>query len=420
MAKLDLAGLRRSAQDACDTLARATAYKRSLVDGLHRLIFECSPNGVITLTTMAHMSLIAEGLPTDIVIGANAAFKGEDVTCHKEVDGTWTARVSHPIPREGLRPLGLTGAIASAAGIPHSKEALASIRAVINPLHERDFDHFARVLDLIPLHSLSAMMAYGPLLARSLDLSQPAVDDTRLGAGKAELRLPISHDQYHEDIAKFARCVSEAVQRRGASVAGLDVDLRSAVDEFRMKFGEEHSDEAELAFRGLPTCVQMFDPHVPTKAIEAFLREAVRAGFDINAVSPAPSSYPRSAADCAVNLLDVKALIRLEKLGLDLGRANEANSLTSVALSRVRRTGDRKVAFAVLKHLVVARGLPITAESHRNLAESLNFCRCHLHSGYADTRLLSAKYEVLTNVMEFVEKMFPNLRKPPKSHRRAA
>lgn len=421
MGRLDLNDLRRSAQNAHEALVAEAAYMRDLIDGLHRMIFECSPDGIVALVTMAHMSLIADGFPTEVALGGKSSpLKGEDVICRMEADGVWTGRASRPMADKGIRPEALVETVAVAAHIPYSAESRASILAVINPLHDRDFEHFARVLDIIPLHTLSAMMANGPVLARTFSLFPQDIDADGFVSGHNDNGLLQPNIRYHDDIDRFARCIGEAIERRGASLAGLDVDLRSAAVSFMEKAGEDRSMVPDRVFHALPTCIHMFDPHVPVEAIEVFLMEAVRVGFDINAISHNSFSYPKTAADCAVNLIDVKALVRLEELGLDIARADGAHSLTSVALSRIRRSGDRKAAFAVLKHLVNRRGLAVHATSYSEFAESVTECKRNIHSGYADNKLLVAKYEFLTKVMDFIDERFPDLRKPQKSRRKAA
>lgn len=397
MAKIDLNDLRRNAQNAQEAAAKAAAYKQDLFKGLHRLLFESSPDGIIALTTMAHMSMIADGFPTEVPLGKAAPFKGYDTACRMEVDGTWTGRASRSMPEQGLRPIALAEPIAAASHIPPSAEALDSIRAVINPLHDRDFEHFSRVLDLIPLQSLSAMMAHGPILARALELGPKP-----------------------EDTFRFAQCIGDAIRRRGASVEGLDESVRNAVERFLEEIGENNDIAHHQVAHYLPTCVQMFDPHVSVTAIECFVSEAVRAGFDINAVASNPYTFPKTVADRAVNLLDVKAMVRLEKLGLDVGRAAAANSLTSIVLSRIRRNGDRKAAFDMLKHLIGKHGQTVEIESYRDLDESVVECKRNIHSGYADNKKLVAKYEFLAKVLDYVDERFPGLQSQSAKRRRAA
>lgn len=408
MAKLDLNDLRRNAQNAQEAAAKAAAYRADLFKGLRRLLFECSPDGIIALLTMAHMSLIADGFPTEVRLdGKDAPFKGDDTACRMEVDGAWTCSAPRSMPEKGLRPAALAAPIAAASHIPPSTEALDSIRAVINPLHDRDFEHFSKVLDLIPLRSLSAMMAHGPILARSLELG-PKPEDIHEYLG------------VHEDISRFAKCIGDAIKRRGASVEGLDEDVRKAVERFLEEIEESNDVAHHQVVQYLPTCVQMFDPHVSVAAIECFLSEAVRTGFDINAVASNPYTSPKTVAERAVNLLDVKALGRLEKLGLDIGRAAAASSLTSVVLSRIRRDGDRKTAFSMLKHLIGEHGQTVEIESYRDLDERVVECKRNIHSGYADNKKLVAKYEFLMKVLDHVDERFPDLQSQSLKRRRAA
>jgi hypothetical protein len=169
-----------------------------------------------------------------------------------------------------------------------------------------------------------------------------------------------------------------------------------------------------------PACVEMFDPWVPAEAIEDFLKEAVRIGYDINMIAASRGAHPTSAAHEAVRLMDVKGLERLVAIGLDLQLADNLDSLTTVALNRLRRPDGSKQGFAMLKHLV-KKGCAVDAMDYEILDDAVTACKVDIRNSYGDEGAEARRrLEFLVTVIDFVEDKFPHLRKPPKARRRAA
>jgi hypothetical protein len=416
MAKLDLNSLRQQAIIADEARKTKAAFLRSLRDGIYSAAFECSVDGVVTLTTLAHMSLVSEDFPSEIrLIGEK--FKGGSITCRRDADGRWTAHAAGGRSTQHATPWSLIESIAAAAYIPLDDSTRETFSSVVNPVGERDFDHLAKVLDLIPVHSVSAMMSNGPAIAARFDLGPVKTDGVwvegiRVGS---EFISAISH---HPDITTFARCVGDAIARRGKKAVGTDAFLRRVISKSVKAAGK-----AELeAFNDLrlpaTTCVEMFDPYVPPEAVEDFLHEAVRVGFDINkAVSH--DCYPSTAAHEAVRLLDVNAVRRLEAVGLDLAAADGMRSLTSIVIDRLRRNNQGPMAFAMLIHLVTTRGLSVDAEAYETLDDKVADCKRAIRGGYRD-KDTAAELDFFVRVMDFLNKKFPSLRDPKNARRQAA
>lgn len=399
MAKIDFNAMRLKADSAKEEAESILAHRRSLVGALHRLIFECSLDGIVALTTFAHMSLISEGFPSEIALGNKSPLKGQNLACQREIDGTWTARASSAASPKGLRPQDLAEAIMAAAHVPAAPDTLETVRSVLNPLADLDFAHFEKVLNLIPLHSLSAMMAHGPTLA-------------------VKFGLVSSVDLPRQNGIKFARTIGDTILRRGASVAGFDKDMNSAVDNLLEALGDDARFVNQVSRRFLPTCIEMLDPHAGYN--EAFLAEAVRVGFDINAVSDPSFRYPKTVADCIIVHFDADLLARLEVIGLDLSRADQVRSLTSTAISRLGVTNHREDAREVLQLLVTGRGFQVEREAYADLNERISECRRQLHSRNPSELYWKAKHDFLIEARGFIDEHFPALREKSKKRRKIA
>jgi hypothetical protein len=424
MSKLDLNSLRQRAIQADEARKTEAAFRRSLLERIHSTVFECSVDGIVALTTLAHMSIVAEGLPEEISLGVMEAFKGTNARCRRESNGAWVARISEPRGTDHLSPAQMLEAIAAAASVPLDKDARAAIYAVVNPLRERDFDHLANVLDLLPLHTLWAMMANGPVLSRAFGVG-PAKTEGKgqdhmlvgsfLPRGPRKLVSLITH---HPDIGRFARCVADAIMRRGGKIEEPGSHIRNLIDDSIIATGGVVR-PGDIRIPA-PACVEMFDPWVPAEAIEDFLKEAVRIGYDINMIAASRGAHPTSAAHEAVRLMDVKGLDRLVALGLDLQLADNLDSLTTVALNRLRRPDGSKQGFAMLKHLV-KKGCAVDAMDYEILDDAVTACKVDIRNSYGDEGAEARRrLEFLVTVIDFVEERFPHLRKPPKTRRRAA
>ncbi len=418
MAKLDLNRLRQQAINADEARKTEAAFLRSLLDGIYSAVFECSVDGIVALTTLAHMSLVSEGFPSEIRLKGEK-FKGCNITCRREADGRWTAHAAEIRSTRNATPWSLIESIAAAAHIPLDDSTRKAFSSVVNPAGERDFVHLAKVLDLIPVHSLSAMMSNGPVIAARFDLGPVKTGpegSTRGFIVGTEMIAAIDH---HEDITAFARCVGDAVARGKAKAVSSDVFLSDMISKSIKAAGKAGLEGINDLRLPATACVEMFDPHVPPEAIEDFLHEGVRVGFDINKVVTYNGCYPSTAAHEAVRLMDVNAVRRLEALGLDLAAADNVRSLTSIAIDRLRRHDQGSQGFAMLIHLVSTHGLSVSAEAYESLDDRASECKQAIRGGY-DNRNTEGMLDFIVRVMGFLDKNFPSLRNPKNARRKAA
>ncbi len=375
-------------------------------------MFECSADGIFALTTFAHMSLVSRGFPDKIHFHQSGNTKSVRAEFRMRADGRWTAHTEDDASGLSLSPDCLVRSIAFAAHVPLDDATHKELLGACNPLADRDFAHFRKVLDLIPLHSLSSMMAHGPSLLRAFNLG--VKNSPRSAAYNGRF---YSDMEYHADIALFARCIASAIKRRKASVAGIDVDINTMIEEVSSAAGGARLTGMHNLRLYQPTCVEIAASHTPAQAIEDFLAEAVRAGFDINAVFDAGSSFPATAAHEAVRVMDVTRLKRLIHLGLDLNLADGVRSLADIPLAEIRRAGNAKQKMAMLKFLIDRRGFKVTQPTYTDLQDRIKDLRDRLRHGHKETADL---YEVLVNAADFIEARFPELHREARTRRKAA
>jgi hypothetical protein len=395
--RLDFNELRRNAAEAEDARKAALSLKRSLRERIYSAVFECSLDGAVALATMAHLSLVSEGMPAEVPLAPIAIFMGSsNATCRRQVDGTWTGHASAGKSIGHLAPGMTVPAVAEAAHIPLGERERHAIFAVSNPLAERDFTHFGKVLDLLPSRTLWSMLGHGPTLARSFGIAP----------------------QDHHDIGRFAASIGDAIARREGEIQEPGRHVLAVIDECIGEGRGEFERPTDIRIMS-PVCVEMFDPHVPPKAIEAFLEQAVRVGFDINDMAEYHGASAGSVAHEAVRMMDVRGLVRLEALGLSLERSVRNRNLCDGVLSRLRMVNQPDTALSVLKHLVLDRGFVVEREAHELLRDRAG----HLHDRIVSGRGRASDamhQEIVVEAIEFIESHFPGLRRPARRKKAVA
>jgi hypothetical protein len=427
MAKLDLNSLRQQAIDADKTRKTEAANRERLVDNVYVYAYETSREGVSALLALAQLSLISEGCPSEVPVRNEFQSTGREPVLVMDGSGNWSASLSKKYDGPEQRPTGrwvrhgrsnqvsLVDAIAAAASIPSAGDAAKAIRAVLNPVEDRDFDHFGAVLDRIPLRTLSAMLGSGPQLTYGLGIGLKDTGASHMSDGEWYPDV-----EYSDDVAKLASCIGDAMFRRMAPVADHGTELVHMIAEVkRMTKDPQVLREMKIP---KPTCMTILAPHTPVETIRDFLHQAVRVGFDINAVDGrAGYGGLPTAAHKAVTLLTPKDLDAVVALGLDLEFADSLSRLTDVVVDKFCRRMTRH-ELPMLKHLVSKYGLSVSQDSYQQVAKALG----EAYQRDPDTwpvdkeeeRLWEKRTGFLKEAITFLDEKFPHLHS--KKKRKAA
>jgi hypothetical protein len=387
MLKLDLFELRQRVLEDVDSAKDSMRLRNSLIERIRTAAFEISPDGIVALVTFAHLSRLTNGALDAINLGECSKFKGENVICKRGMNGSSSAH-SAMVPRPiTLHPEDLVDAILIATHMPLTQLAREEILKIINPLETRDFDHFSKVLDLIPAHTLSAMMTNGPLLSRRFGLT--------------------AND--HKDVALFCRCISDAIKRRGIGATNPSRHVEHVIADAKREYeGLETAFNLSEGIRlPAPPCVEMFDQYGPSETFVTFLKEAVELGHDINETAEGRFPTESTVAHLILLFSDVETLQALEQIGLDLSAADAISSLTEAAIRRMRNTDGTEEGLKSLKHLISEHGFQVQQAACGLLHDKIIGLKrdADLH-GTAETRI-----KIIKEAIEFISARFPELRR---------
>ncbi|MNU36403.1 hypothetical protein D3C71_250180 [compost metagenome] len=427
MAKLNFGDLRREAAIADAARQSAAANREHLIDNVYAYAYETSREGILTLLRLAHLSMVSEGFPTEVPTLNEFQSTGREPVLRMDSSGHWSASLSKVYDGPEQRPTGrylhhgrsnrvrLAEAVAAAAGIPSAGGTAKSIHSALNPIEERDFDHFGAILDRIPLRTLSAMLGSGPQLV--FDLGIGVKDNGTSHVVDGEWYPDV---EYTDDVAKLALCIGEAMFRRMGPVSDHGTNLTHMIAEV------EGMTKDQQVRRGMeipkPTFMTILAPHTPAETIRDFLNQAVRVGFDINAVDGrAGYGGLPTAAHKAVTLLTVRDLDAAVSLGLDLEFADSLRSLTEVVVDKFCRRMTRH-ELPMLKHLVIKYGLAVSQDSYQQVAKALGEAYQRDPDPWPvnkeDERLWEKRTGFLKEAILFLDEKFPDLHS--KKKRKAA
>jgi hypothetical protein len=418
MPKLNFSALRQEAAIADTARQSAAANRKRLIDNVYAYAYETSWEGILTLLRLAHLSMVSEGVPSEVPTQNEFQSTGREPVLRMDNKGNWSASLSKDYDGPEQRPTGrwlrqgrsnwvaLEDAIAAAADMPSAADVRKAIWDALDPIKDRDFDHFGVVLDRIPLRTLSAMLGVGSKLASALGLGLTNSGTTYMVDGEWYPDV-----EYTDDVGKLALCIGDAMMRRMAPVTDHGMELFHMIAEAR------RATKNPLALSGLqvprPTCMTIVAPHTPLQTIKDFLHQAVRVGFDLNAVYGL-GGVP-TAAHKAVTLLPLKDLDASVAMGLDLEFADDLSSLTEVVIDQLCRRSSKK-ALPMLKHLVNKYGLAVEQESYLRVAEALGEAyredRDAWHDECKDTKQERQKrIQLLKATGDFLDEKFPRLHK---------
>jgi hypothetical protein len=428
MAKLDLNSLRQQAIDADEARKTEAANLKRRVDNVYAYAYETSREGINALLALAQLSLVSEGCPSEVPVRNEFQSTGREPVLVMDSSGNWSASLSKNYDGPEQRPTGrwvhtgrsnqvsLADAIAAAASIPSAGDAAKAIRGVLNPVKNRDFDHLGAVLDRIPLRTLSAMLGSGPQLVYGLGIGLKNTATAHVVDGEWYPDV-----EYSEDVAKLASCIGDAMFRRMVPVTDHGTELAHMIAEAK-KMTKDPQLLREMKIPK-PTCMTIFAPHTPAETIRDFLQQAVRVGFDINAVDGrAGCGGLPTAAHKAVTLLTLKDLDAAVALGLDLEFADSLSSLTDVVVDKFCRRMTRH-ELPMLKHLVTKYGLAVSQESYQQVAKALGEAYQRDPDPWPpvnkeEERRWEKRTELLKAAIVFLDEKFPHLHS--KTKRKAA
>jgi hypothetical protein len=375
MAKLNFDTLSQKAIKSDTSLKSEAANRKRIIDNVYAYAFETSREGIGALLGLAHLSLVSEGCPSEVPLKNGFQSTGREPVLLMDSNGNWSASLTKKYDGPEQRAtsrffpgrsnwVSLADAIAAAADIPSVGNSAETIRAALNPVKDRDFDHFADALDRIPLRTLSAMLGEGPQLASGLGLGLKNSNTSHIVDGEWYPDV-----EYTDDVAKLSRCIGDAMFRRMAPVADHGMELDHMIAEVKKSMKDPHVlREMQIP---KPTCMAIFAPYTPVETIKDFLHQAVRVGFDINALDGrAGYGGLPTAAHRAVTLLTLKDLDATVTLGLDLEFADNLSSLTDTVIDGLSEEASMQ-ALPMLKHLVNKYGLSVSKESYEKVTEAL-------------------------------------------------
>lgn len=326
---LDFAQLRAEAEAEAERIridaeaeAEIVRRQQALLAGLKRrkakVAYEASFTGVVAMITCAHLSSVSMNFPSEVRLN-------DGITICRDDDGKWAAIFERDDVKPGYHsPRAIAISIASAAGLPENTAAVDMIIDAAHALKHGGFEQLGILVDELPLHSVAAAMACGPLLYRALANIEPERDFD------ANKRFP---DQ--DGDAPFASIIADAVIRRGADLEHYGSDVTTQLDadfkSYLLGNNRKVPDGLALDFSRDAAIVRLVKGQFSSKTKLTYIKEAVRAGGDLNV-----ADGEQSLARTCVRGLDLKTLKELSKLGMDFSAANGSKGLLiDCAMDRV-------------------------------------------------------------------------------------